>query len=166
MCIRDRYKNNILDKTQNIIDLGAWIGDNTIPWALKNDGIIYAIDPSHENINYINELSFLNCVSNVKTIQTCVSNQIETVYTDGDLKHTEFNIDSGNIQLQTTTLDQLLHQNIIKDINFIHLDVEGFELKVLEGSINLINKYNPIICWEGHLTTDNIQGIHLSLIHI
>ena len=154
------YKNNILDKTQNIIDLGAWIGDNTIPWALKNDGIIYAIDPSHENINYINELSFLNCVSNVKTIQTCVSNQIETVYTDGDLKHTEFNIDSGNIQLQTTTLDQLLHQNIIKDINFIHLDVEGFELKVLEGSINLIKKYNPIICWEGHLTTDNIQGIH------
>jgi hypothetical protein len=33
----------------NIIDLGAWIGDNSIPWAMNIDATVYAIDPSSDN---------------------------------------------------------------------------------------------------------------------
>ena len=36
----------------------------------------------------------------------------------------------------TTTLDKL----DLKDIGFIHLDVEGMESDVIEGGINLIKK--------------------------
>jgi hypothetical protein len=34
-------KNKIIKN--NIIDLGAWIGDNSIPWAKNIDGTVYAI---------------------------------------------------------------------------------------------------------------------------
>ena len=32
-------QNNIINKDKNIIDLGAWIGDNTLPWAKNINGI-------------------------------------------------------------------------------------------------------------------------------
>ena len=50
---RNHKNNNVIDKNKNIIDLGAWIGDNSIPWAKNIDGIVYAIDPSKENCKYI-----------------------------------------------------------------------------------------------------------------
>ena len=39
--------NNIIKN--NIIDLGAWMGDNAIVWSLMVKDIVYAIDPSPEN---------------------------------------------------------------------------------------------------------------------
>jgi len=45
--------NNIIDTTKNIIDLGAYIGDNTVPWAKNIKGIVYAIDPSSINCSFI-----------------------------------------------------------------------------------------------------------------
>jgi len=155
------YEHNLIDKNKNIIDLGAWIGDNTIPWAMRISGIVYAIDPSFENINYINQLCRLNNIHNVFTIQRCISNTVEQVYANGDIKHTEFNIKNGSIKMTTTTLDILDNDNIINNIGFIHLDVEGFEEKILNGTINLIEKYRPIIVWENHLTTDNYKSIIL-----
>ena len=41
----------------NIIDLGSWIGDNSIPWSKNINSTVYAIDPSPENCNFINKLS-------------------------------------------------------------------------------------------------------------
>ena len=60
-------KNNLIKN--NIIDLGAWIGDNTIPWAKNIDGFVYAIDPSPDNCDFINKTCNLNNIINVKTIQ-------------------------------------------------------------------------------------------------
>ena len=39
----------------NVIDAGAWIGDNAIPWAKNIKGIVYAIDPSERNCNFIQQ---------------------------------------------------------------------------------------------------------------
>jgi FkbM family methyltransferase len=155
------YEHDLIDKSKNIIDLGAWIGDNTIPWAMRISGNVYAIDPSIENINYIKELCRLNNIHNVFPIQKCISNTVETVYANGDIKHTEFNVKSGSIKMTTTTLDILNSDNIINNIGFIHLDVEGFEQKILNGTVNLINKHKPIIVWENHLTMDNYKSIVL-----
>ena len=52
----------------NIIDLGAWIGDNAIPWAKNINHIVYAIDPSSQNIEFITKMCLHNDVSNIKTI--------------------------------------------------------------------------------------------------
>lgn len=159
LLIKYLYDNNFIDINKNIIDLGAWIGDNSILWAIKINGIVYAIDPSKDNIMFIEELKTLNNISNIKTIQKCISDKIEYVFTNGDIKHCEFNIINGRTKLKTTTLDVLFNNNIIDNIGFIHLDVEGFEYKVLNGSLEIIKKFTPFIVWENHLDTDNYNKI-------
>lgn len=157
LLVKKLYDDNILDKTRNIIDLGAWIGDNAIPWSMIIKGVVYAIDPSIENIQYIHELMFLNKVSNIKTIQRCISDTEDYVYTDHDMKHAQFNMKKGRTKVRTITLDVLYHNGGIMNVDFIHLDVEGFEHKVIKGSIQLINGCRPLIVWENHIETDNYR---------
>ena len=96
------YEKKILDYNKNIIDLGAWIGDNAIPWSFKINGNIYAIDPSLDNINFIKELIYLNNIHNIICINKCISDKIEDVFASGDLKHTSFNNETGNIAFRAT----------------------------------------------------------------
>ena len=72
--------NNSVIKN-NIIDLGSCIGDNSIPWAKNIKETVYAIDPSPNNCLYIKEMCKLNEISNIKTIQTAISNTNEVLST-------------------------------------------------------------------------------------
>ena len=56
----------------NIIDLGAWIGDNAAPWAKMQRNTIYAIDPSVDNCKYITAISRLNNLDNLRVIQSAM----------------------------------------------------------------------------------------------
>ena len=150
--------NNII--INNFIDLGAWMGDNTIPWAMNmKNNIIYAIDPSYENCNYIKSMCKLNDINNVNIIKSAISDKLETLYTKDDINHCSFvyntSLTDYKHKIQSLTLDFLYDKFIIDNIGYIHLDVEGMEYKILQGSINLINDFNPIITFEQHLEIDD-----------
>jgi hypothetical protein len=154
-------KNKIIKN--NIIDLGAWIGDNSIPWAKNIDGIVYAIDPSEENCNFINKTCELNEIKNVKTIQHAISNVNEELTTNDELNHCSFiykNPESSVInKVNSVSLDYLYAEKQIKNIGYIHLDVEGMEYKIIKGSSNLIDACRPIISFEQHLELDDYDII-------
>ena len=147
--IRDKLIKN------NLIDLGAWIGDNTLPWAKQIAGKIYAIDPSPDNIEYIIKLSNINQIDNIITIQKPISDCNETLYTNDDINHCSFVEGKGNKQLQAVSLDYLCKTNLIENIGYIHLDVEMLEFKVIRGAYDLIFKYKPIISFEQHLDKED-----------
>jgi FkbM family methyltransferase len=147
----------IFGNNKNIIDLGAWIGDNSLPWAKMlnqlsdNNDIVYAIDPSDDNTNYIKALCQVNNIGNLSIIKSAISDKEEIVSSNDDINHCSFTVgNQGKNVITTTSLDGLYNDNKIKNIGYIHLDVEGMELKVLEGSIKLINDYRPIIAYEVH----------------
>jgi FkbM family methyltransferase len=149
---------DIIEKNKNIIDLGCWIGDNSIPWAKNINGIVYAIDPSLLNCSFINEVAKINNINNIKTIQEAIADKKRMISTQYDISHCPFNLDDvGETKVETTSLDFLLEQKIIENIGYIHLDVEGFENLVLIGAENVIRSYNPIITFEQHLETDNVK---------
>lgn len=153
----------------NIIDLGAWIGDNTIPWAKRSVGeskrsvgeaTIYAIDPSLENCHFINEMCKHNEIDNVKTFQTAVSNKMETLSTNDDMYHCTFEPGThGRTKVNAITLDHLFENREIENIGYIHLDVEGMEYKVILGANQIIDTYRPVITFEQHLEIDNYDLI-------
>lgn len=147
----------------NIIDLGAWIGDNSIPWAKNIDGIVYAIDPSPENCEFINKTCEINQIKNVKTIECAISNINEVVSTNDNLDHCSFIYgnpgSSGINKVYAVSLDYLYEKKLIDNIGYIHLDVEGMEYKVINGSINLIDECRPIISFEQHLEIDDYDII-------
>lgn len=153
--------SNTINRDKNIIDLGAWIGDNSIPWAKNINGIVYAIDPSKDNCDYINAMKILNNIDNMLIIKAVISDSEKIVSTDSDdLHHCSFtNNDSLSNKLQSFSLDTLYKQGIIKNIGYIHLDVEGMENLVIEGSKKLIDDLKPIITFEQHLDTDNYAEI-------
>ena len=49
-----------------------------------------------------------------------------------------------SITIKTETLDHFCEDNNITNIDFIHMDVQGAELLVLEGANNMISKINTI----------------------
>ena len=156
----------------NIIDLGAWIGDNTIPWAkqmsvasLSDINFVYAIDPSQENCNFIHEMCKHNQLTNVKIIQTAVSNTTEILSTNDDMYHCTFEPGvQGRNKVNAISLDHLFNIGEIENIGYIHLDVEGMEYKVVLGSDTLIDECRPVITFEQHLETDNYDIMLFRLI--
>ena len=59
----------------------------------------------------------------------------------------------GLIKIQTINLKQLIKKTFCPD--FIRMDVEGHEEKILKDLTNLKLKKFPIICFETHLTEAN-----------
>lgn len=154
--------NNIIKN--NIIDLGAWIGDNSIPWAKNIKGIVYAIDPSPNNIQFILETCKINNIRNINLIQKAISDKNQELYTNDDINHCSFvyGLDAegnGKLKVESVSLDHLYDTNIIDNIGYIHLDAEGLEYKIIRGSHKIIEKFNPIISFEQHLEMDNYNQI-------
>ena len=76
------------------------------------------------------------------------------------MHHCEFVAnDSMQNKVAAYSLDNLLEEKVITDIGYIHLDVEGMEGLILEGSATLIGTYRPFISFEQHLNTDNYNEI-------
>lgn len=154
--------NNKIIKN-NIIDLGAWIGDNSIPWAKNIDGIVYAIDPSINNINFIEKTCELNNINNLKCLNYAISNKNEILTTNDNIDHCSFvygnENNNGINKFNSVSLDYLYENNIINNIGYIHLDVEGMEYKVLQGCEKILNIYKPIITFEQHLDIDDYDII-------
>ena len=147
----------------NIIDLGAWIGDNSIPWAMNVSHTIYAIDPSPNNIKYIQDTAKVNNISNIKTIQKAIGDKNEIISTNHNINHCSFSKKKGRTSVEAVTLDYLYSQKQIDNIAYIHLDVEGFEFNVIKGSKKIIELYKPIITFEQHLNSDNYKELSLYL---
>jgi FkbM family methyltransferase len=145
---------------RNIVDLGAWIGDNSLPWAKNSQGLVYAIDPSEKNCRFIQELCEVNNVLNLKTIQKAISNRKEALSTNYDLTHATFCAGTHNRNVvHAVSLDDLLETKTIEDIGYIHLDVEGMEFKVLQGASHLLDTCRPIISFEQHLEIEDYSVI-------
>ena len=109
--------NNIIKN--NIIDLGSWIGDNSIPWAKNINGIVYAIDPSNFNLEFIRQTCNKNNISNIITLKCAISNKVEVVSTNDHIDHCSFVYNNPSSQgvnkFITYTLDSLYEQKLIEN---------------------------------------------------
>ena len=83
---------------------------------------MYAIDPSTDKINFINEMCYINDVSNVKTLNYAISDKNEILMTKDNLNHCSFvyknkkNINNEKKYINAVSLDYLLQEKIINNI--------------------------------------------------
>ncbi len=61
------------------------------------------------------------------------------------------------ITVKTNCLDNIIIPQLIK-IDLIKIDVEGAEMKVLEGAVQTIEKYSPVIIFEFGIGGSDIYG--------
>jgi FkbM family methyltransferase len=75
---------------------------------------------------------------------------------------------SENQKTQCVSIDSLK----LPKLDFIKLDIEGYEPLAIEGAINTIKKYKPTIaleCWsdhKGNASLENTKHIHQNLIQL
>lgn len=158
--IYELYKCGYLNSNKSIIDIGSWIADNSIVWAkfLTNKALVFAVDPSEDNHNYGRILSKINNIKNIKWVKAvCNDKANQKLFYEGSIYHTNFN-DSGNKKyLISTTLDQIISDEKNTTVDFIHIDVEGFELKVLKGAKKIIFADKPVISFEQHISKEDVK---------
>lgn len=148
-----------------VIDIGCWIGDNCLPWAkcLGTHSRVIAIDPSADNIGFVQRLRDLNEINNLDCVEgACSSKDGEVLNYEGNLDHASFRQDNlqndgeGVLSRKSTviskTLDRIAESLNVEKVGLIHLDVEGYELDVLRGAQRILELSSPIVVFEVHLS--------------
>ena len=157
------YINSAITKGQTVLDVGAHKA-GYLYWMLKrvgNEGRIFAFEPQTSLYHYIKTLKATFKWDNVtiehKALSDSVASVILYIPANKDSKnsspgativeHKECTNIGATETIMTDTLDLYCKQHNIKP-DFLKIDVEGNELKVFQGGIDILKKYKPKILVE------------------
>jgi FkbM family methyltransferase len=129
---------------ETVIDVGAHIGFYTVQCArlVGKTGTVIAIEPDPRNFTLLMRNIRLNRLSNVIALNLALGaiNGFVSFSLCQDPGSSQVS-DSGRIQVKVRRLDDVLMELKIKKIDWIKIDVEGYEMEVLKGAINTL-KHN------------------------
>jgi FkbM family methyltransferase len=151
---------NIVNKNNSSIDLGANVGIFTKVLA-ECSKHVYALEPDPENFRQLQEnmkpyknVSLYNmAASNITGFETLhrslINNGMHRLY------ESVLCFGGSRIQVKTIRVDDLIieqqqEKKVDEKIDFIKMDVEGFEYFVIVGMLNLIERDKPVIISEFH----------------
>jgi len=120
-----------------VFDIEANIGAHALQLAkiVGKNGKVFAVEPNLKYIERLKENVKLNNFKNVMIIDKFFS----------DIN-----------QLKEITLDEYVRLNGINQIDFIKIDTEGYEYKIIKGAKTSIVKFKPIMVIEFSRT--NLEG--------
>lgn len=143
---------NYLDEDSVYFDVGANIGATVVPVAkyLKY-GSAYAFEPTCA-YKYIEKNIENNSITNLKAYNIALGEQQgEVVFKTADclahshcITNSNFLAEDNFDKVRVERLDDVVKKENINKIDFIKIDVEGYENNVLEGCGDLVTKFNPI----------------------
>jgi len=163
-----RVLREILKEGMKVVDIGANIGYYALIEAqiVGRKGIVYAIEPEPRNFELLNKNVLVN---NFEDIVKCF--QIAIADKEGEAKFyisDKSNLHSliprsecsRHVMIKTTTLDIFLRDK--GPIDFVRMDVEGFEYNVIKGATNTLKRTKNIKLFiEFHPPEIEAQGISL-----
>lgn len=157
------YATGIIDTDRSIIDIGCWCGDNSLAWArgLTGTARVWAIDPAAGNLAFAQCLAEMNGITNVEWVEAVCSDRAGQMLTfTGPIEHARFHpAPEGSSGLLSSTLDDIIGAQNLSSIGLLHVDVEGFEARVLRGAARIIAASQPIILYEQHLSDDDLDEL-------
>jgi len=157
------FIEKILSQLQDPItfDIGANIGNHALVMS-KYSKMVYLFEPQSDIQQLLQETMKLNEINNWKIFSGLSDiNETVTFYKnlDGNNGASTFSSElkrEGCIEEKFTLQqgDQIVKDNEIEKVDFIKLDVEGYESKVLHGLIHTIHRFKPIIMieWNNEIT--------------
>ena len=127
-----------------VIDGGACLGDTAVVFAnaVGPTGKVFAFDPVHEHLQV---LAF-NARQNPEFAIQPMPYGLSDEDMDGDPIHLETyapGFNAASVQVPLRSIDSLVLSGEIPKVDFIKLDIEGFELAALRGAMATIRKFKP-----------------------
>ena len=167
--ILDKYRKSVdlqyfmtecipTEKT-DFIDVGAYTGD-TIPGAFHNLLIskYIALEPESENADRIRELIKEKGAENIELIEAGAWNFNTTLSFESAGSSSEVS-EYGNKTITVIALDSLIPKLNSENCVFIKMDIEGSEMKALQGAQNLIKGLVPYLAVAVYHRVDDLIKI-------
>jgi len=160
-----------LTKGMHCIDIGSNIGYYAILESSKigNNGMVWSIEPSPQNFETLSKNIILNQRKNIRCYNIAIGEKNDTIdfliskkSNWSKIKNETDHIGDGDkiIQVDIMTLDSFSEENEIKKVDLLRMDVEGYERNIIEGSVNFLEKFKPIIMIEVHKMIIGNNGIN------
>ncbi len=151
-----RFGDRFLKVGDVVIDGGANQGVFTTAFAshVGPTGRVIAIEPMPYAVDRVKQNAALNAFDPlVHVVQRALSDAHETVTLDlsrgvGAASITNDYGGAETTEVETTTIDTLVAEQKLTKVDFIKLDIEGAELKALQGAKNTLSTCRPAICME------------------
>lgn len=122
-----------------VFDVGACMGIFACLAGLAagEKGKVWAFEPLKKYAEIARKNIALNGLHNVLVVEKALGDKHSMVHMKGISVVGE----GGDILM--TTLDEFIQENGIERLDFLKMDVEGFERRVLQGGMNALKKYKP-----------------------
>jgi len=141
-----------------VFDIGAFVGDTAL-WfskAVGPQGRVYAFEPEPSNFEKLKANRERNKVTNVIPLQLALSeNEGEMQITSGG-GSSAITETAGDTSVKVTTVDKSVEANKLTRVDFIKMDVEGYELKVLAGARETIKTFKPSLALSAYHRGDDL----------
>lgn len=131
---------------QIVCDIGASYGDTAIYWSKVKGARVLSFEPLRDIYRILQANVLLND-ANVETFNIAVGEGTPLRSTRENNMLGKSNITNSSL-IETTRLDDMG----IQKMDILKIDVEGFELDVLNGAMHCIEKLKPRIIIETHST--------------
>lgn len=149
--------SRICEPDSIILDIGANIGVTALGFSLiAPRGKVYGFEPVPRTYGYLTENIRHNRRSNVTILNAGCGAQVATMtmhddtYSAGSfiVQENTFAKNVNAVKVEIIPVDKFVSDNKINRIDFIKIDVEGFEMDVLDGMARTLEIYKPIVYME------------------
>jgi FkbM family methyltransferase len=135
------------------LDVGANIGYYTALAAriVGPNGKVIALEPDPESYQYLEQTIKANAVGNVQAFRVAASDSPATLPlfiskdNRGDNRLYAPTEKRPQIEVEARPIDELLSENNVNTVDFIKIDVQGYEPKVIAGLKKTINQSENLI---------------------
>jgi len=154
-----RYDSIVEPKLGDIVfDIGAYVGDTAL-WfskAVGPQGKVYAFEPEPSNFAKLKANLERNKAINVIPLQLALSeNEGEMQIASGGIA-SAITETAGDTLVKVTTVGKFVEANKLPRVDFIKMDVEGHELKVLTGARETIKTFKPSLALSAYHRGDDL----------
>jgi FkbM family methyltransferase len=134
-------------------DIGAQAGYHTMyaSTLVGPSGRVFAFEPAPSNLANLTQHLLMNHLTNTFLVDAAVSDTNGVSYFDCAESSVAGHLSSaGTLQVRTISLDREIDSGALPEPDYIKIDAEGAELKILEGARKMLRRRYPTISLETH----------------
>lgn len=154
-----------------VLDIGGCWGDTALAFAshVGTEGRVYTFEFDPESLEILQTNLALNphldAVEVVRSPLWSRSGETLEFVQAGRMTQIASKPDStaSILRVETTTVDDFVTQNELRQVDFIKMDVEGAELEVLAGASETIRRFSPTLAIAAYHRDDDLVQIPAAL---
>ncbi|WCO02538.1 FkbM family methyltransferase [Psychroserpens ponticola] len=147
-----KYNKDLHDIS--ILDIGANFGYLSLVWAKSvcKTGQVISFEPNKNVYNSLLKSIAINNLNNIQVENLAIGNENKSVNlffensTTSNVIQSDISQSLGTIQM--IRIDDFIKSQKLTQCHLVKIDVDGIELDILKGSINMLNKFRPIVIVE------------------